>query len=209
MRLTKQRPVFSLSNFYAAQRSETRDFVLKTGFLKYRKGKFTSIYFSLMNVPVKQVFKAILENPDSSMDAAFVSIPFDVEKIYGTKGQVKVKALFDGVAYRGVLANMGTGCHVILVRKDIRTAIGKKVGDTVRVEIELDTEERVVEIPEPLAKLLTKNKKAAVFFDSLSYTNRKEYAHWISGAKKEETRTKRLAATLEKLLAGKKNPTEK
>ncbi|HEY9008276.1 MAG TPA: DUF1905 domain-containing protein [Ohtaekwangia sp.] len=61
----------------------------------------------------KQVFKAVLENPDTSMDAAFVSIPFDVEKVYGTKGQVKVKATFDGHPYRGVLANMGTGCHVI------------------------------------------------------------------------------------------------
>lgn len=59
------------------------------------------------------------------MDTAYVSIPFDVEKIYGTKGQVKVKA------------------------------------------------------------------------------------HWISEAKKDETRTKRLEATIGKLLAGKKNPSEK
>jgi uncharacterized protein YdeI (YjbR/CyaY-like superfamily) len=104
---------------------------------------------------------------------------------------------------------MGTGSHVILVRKDIRAAIGKNVGDTVRVEIERDTEERVVDIPEPLAKALAKNKKASDFFDSLSYTNRKEYARWISEAKKEETRTKRLEATIEKLLTGKKNPSEK
>ena len=171
--------------------------------------KFTSIYFLSMKASVKQVFKAILENPDSSMDTAYVSIPFDVEKVYGTKGQVKVKAWFDGAPYRGVLANMGTGCHVILVRKDIRAAIGKNVGDTIRVEIERDTEERVVEIPEQLAKALAKNKKAGNFFDSLSYTNRKEYARWISDAKKDETRTKRLEATVEKLLAGKKNPSEK
>ena len=182
---------------------------MKTGFLKWILNKFTSIYFLPMKAPVKQVFKAILENPDSPMDTAYVSIPFDVEKIYGTKGQVKVKALFDGAPYRGILVNMGTGCHVILVRKDIRVAIGKNVGDTIRVEIEPDTEERVVEIPEPLARLLAKNKKAANFFDSLSYTNRKEYAHWIRDAKKEETRAKRLEATLEKLLAGKKNPSEK
>jgi hypothetical protein len=162
-----------------------------------------------MRASVKQVFKAILENPDSSMDAAYVSIPFDVEKVYGTKGQVKVKAWFDGVSYRGVLANMGTGFHVILVRKDIRAAIGKNVGDTIRVEIERDTEERVVEMPEPLIKVLARNKKAANFFETLSYTNRKEYAHWVSEAKKEETRTKRLEATIEKLLAGKKNPSEK
>jgi hypothetical protein len=47
-----------------------------------------------MSTPVKQLFKAILENPDSSMDTAYVSMPFDVEKICGTRGQVKVKACF-------------------------------------------------------------------------------------------------------------------
>ncbi|WP_333819747.1 YdeI/OmpD-associated family protein [Ohtaekwangia sp.] len=157
----------------------------------------------------KQVFKAVLENPDTSMDAAFVSIPFDVEKVYGTKGQVKVKATFDGHPYRGVLANMGTGCHVILVRKDIRASIGKKVGDIVTVEIDLDTEERVVDVPDELKKALSKNAAAKKIFESLSYTNRKEYANWIRDAKKEETRNKRLTAIIEKLLAGKKNPSEK
>lgn len=42
----------------------------------------------------KQVLKAVLENPEGNFDATFVSIPFNVEEVYGTKGQVKVKALF-------------------------------------------------------------------------------------------------------------------
>ena len=151
----------------------------------------------------------MLEKPDDGIDGAYVTIPFDVEEMYGTKGHVKVKALFDGHPYRGVLANMGTGCHVIIVRKDIRKAIGKHVGDIIKVEIEPDTEERTIEIPDGLAKVLTKNKKAKSFFDSLSFTNRKEYADWIAGAKKEETREKRLKLLIEKLLDQKKNPTEK
>jgi len=47
------------------------------------------------------------------------------------------------------------------------------------------------------------------FFSSLSFTNQKEYVTWIEGAKKEETRKRRLETALEKLLAGKKNPSEK
>lgn len=157
----------------------------------------------------KHAFKARLEKPDDDIDTAFVTIPFDVGEVYGTKGQVKVKALFDGHPYRGVLANMGMGCHVILVRKDVRDAIGKKVGDMIKVEIERDTEERTVEIPEDLLKVLSKNKKAKEFFDGLSYTNRKEYAAWISNAKKAETREKRLSLVVDKLLSRKKNPSEK
>jgi bifunctional DNA-binding transcriptional regulator/antitoxin component of YhaV-PrlF toxin-antitoxin module len=154
-------------------------------------------------------FKAILENPDQKMDVAYVTIPFDVEKVYGTKGQVKVNATFDGYPYRGVIANMGTGCHIIGIRKDIRKAIGKQVGDVVSVTIEKDEQERVVEIPAVLKMILTKNAKAKAFYDSLSHTNRKEYAGWISSAKKEETKAARLKAIVTKLLAGKRNPSEK
>jgi len=157
----------------------------------------------------KQKFKAVLEKPDDGMDTAFISIPFDVEKMYGTKGQVKIKASFDGYPYRGVLANMGTGCHVLLVRKDVREAIGKHVGDQVAVEIMSDTEERVVDVPADLQAALSKSAKAQKFFDALSYTNRKEYAVWISSAKKDETRQKRLQETIDKLLKGLKNPSQK
>jgi hypothetical protein len=159
--------------------------------------------------PVRKVFTAVLEQHESGMDAAYVSVPFNVEEVYGTKGQVKVKAWFDKRPYRGILANMGTGCHVIGVRKEIRKAIEKKIGDPVNVELELDTEERVVEIPDDLKKVLAKNQKAKGFFDTLSFTNRKEYAVWISSAKKEETRQKRLHDIIQKLNAGKKNPSAK
>jgi hypothetical protein len=151
-------------------------------------------------------FTGILENSGDGMDTAFITIPFDVEKVYGTKGQVKVKATFDGHPYRGVIANMGTGCHIIGVKKDIRKAIEKAIGDRISVTIEKDTEERVVEMPEDLQSALLKSRKAKDFFDTLSYTNRKEYAVWVSSAKRQETREKRLAESIKKLLAGKKNP---
>jgi len=161
------------------------------------------IYYSMKK------FKAVLENYEGKLDIAYISIPFDVEKEYGTRGQVKVNATFDGYSYRGVLANMGTGCHIIGVRKDIRQAINKRVGDTVLVTIEKDDAERLVNMPSDLVKALSKNKKAKLFFDSLSFTNRKEYARWIDSAKKEETKHKRLKGIIPKLLSGKKNPSEK
>lgn len=139
----------------------------------------------------------------------FAEVPFDVKEVFGSKGIIPVKATIDGEPYKGSLANMGTGCHIMPVLKAIREKIGKQVGDSVHFVIERDTEERVVDIPEPLAKLLNANTQAKTFFDNLSYTNRKEYARWINDAKREETRQLRLDKTLEKLLAGKKNPTEK
>jgi len=157
----------------------------------------------------RQKFKAVLEKADDGMDTAYVSIPFDVEKLYGAKGHVKVKAWFDGHPYRGILANMGTGGHIIGVKKEIRSAIQKKVGDTVSVELELDMEERILELPIVLKSAFARNPNAKKFFDTLSYTNRKEYAVWISSAKKEETQKKRLEETISKLLKGLKNPSQR
>ncbi len=68
---------------------------------------------------------------------------------------------------------------------------------------------RTLTPPEDLEQLFTLHPKAKVFFDGLSFTNQKEYIVWITGAKKEDTRKRRLDATLEKLKAGKKNPSEK
>lgn len=73
----------------------------------------------------------------------------------------------------------------------------------------IDFEKRLVVPPVELGKLFTKHKEAQEFFSSLSFTNQKEYVTWIEGAKKEETRKRRLETALEKLLAGKKNPSEK
>lgn len=63
-----------------------------------------------------------------------------------------------------------------------------------------------IRLPEDLALALKQNKKEAAIFDSLSFSNRKEYLEWILTAKREETRNQRISATLEKLANGWKNP---
>ena len=72
-----------------------------------------------------------------------------------------------------------------------------------------DFEKRLIALPIELDKLFGAHEEAREFFTSLSILNQKEYLSWIQGAKKEETKQKRLEATLEKLLAGKNSPSEK
>jgi hypothetical protein len=73
----------------------------------------------------------------------------------------------------------------------------------------LDFDKNLIVPPAELEKAFNRHKKAREFFQNLSFTNQKEYVSWIEGAKREETRIRRLEATVEKLLAGKKTPTEK
>ncbi len=68
------------------------------------------------------------------IDGAYIEIPFDVRKEFG-KGRVKVNATFDGVEYQGSVVKMGTPCHIIGIRKDIRTKIKKQPGDIIKVTI--------------------------------------------------------------------------
>jgi hypothetical protein len=63
-----------------------------------------------------------------------------------------------------------------------------------------------VKLPDDLAAALKKNKKEAAYFDSLSFTNKKEYIEWVVTAKREETRTERINGTIERLAKLWKNP---
>lgn len=144
-------------------------------------------------------FDAEIKKQDS-INAAFIEFPYDVEKEFGVKGQVKVHATFDGCEYRGSLAKMGHSCHILGITQKVRGAIGKDPGDIVHVILRKDEEPRLVEIPEDFRKLLEENGQALSFFETLSYTHRKEYVQWIASAKRVETRDKRVKDSIAMLL---------
>ena len=137
---------------------------------------------------------------NEKVNSGFIEFPYNAEKEFGKKGQVKVKAWFDGFLYRGSLVKMGHPCHILGLNKEVRTAINKEPGDTVHVIIEEDKEERIVEVPKELQDALNKNPKAKAKFEKYSYTHKKEYVVYLSDAKKEETRIKRLQQIIDKLM---------
>jgi hypothetical protein len=85
-----------------------------------------------------------------------------------------------------------------------------KAVDTKKVELKgVDFDKNLVVAPAELEKMFKGHKKAREFFQNLSATNQQEFVEWIEGAKRQDTRARRLEATVEKLLAGKKSPLEK
>ena len=150
-------------------------------------------------------FDAVIQT-EGKVDSGYVEFPFDVEKEFGTRGQVKVIAKFDGYEYRGSLAKMGYRCHLIGITKKVRSEIGKNPGDTIHVVVKQDLEPRTVEVPEDFEKILNQNPEAQTFFNKLSYTNRKQYVQGILNAKKAETRERRIKHSIDKLLNGIKEP---
>jgi hypothetical protein len=149
----------------------------------------------------KHTFTATIQNAGGG--GGFVEVPFNVEEAFGSK-RPKVKAMIEGVLYRGILTRMGGDHHLLIILKGIREQIGKTFGDEVEITVEPDTEPRLIEIPKDLMKELKKDKEAKAFFDKLSYTHQREYVMWINEAKREETRQHRIVKTIEMLKKGQK-----
>ena len=113
-----------------------------------------------------------------------------------------VVATVNGYTWRTTVTRM-RGEFLLGLSRAVRQEAGVEVGDTVDVNIELDTAPREVEVPAALAKALSEDSEARATFDQLAYTHRKEYARWIDEAKRDETRQRRLAKALEMLRQGK------
>jgi uncharacterized protein YdeI (YjbR/CyaY-like superfamily) len=83
-----------------------------------------------------------------------------------------------------------------VVNRAVKAATGVDAGDRVRVTMELDTEPRTVTVPADLRTALGADPVAKSAFAKLSYTHQREYVDWVEEAKRPETRSRRIAATV-------------
>ncbi|HLW87329.1 MAG TPA: YdeI/OmpD-associated family protein [Terriglobales bacterium] len=150
----------------------------------------------------KLAFKIKLIGQEGSSVAA-LNAPFDVKEVFGTIARVPVRGTINGFPFRSSLMPMG-GCHYMAVNRAMREGASCEAGDTVSVVMELDTAPRVVEVPPVLKKALAKSKTAQANWKKYSFSNQKEMALAISGAKQEETRKRRLARIVDIVKSGKK-----
>jgi hypothetical protein len=148
-------------------------------------------------------FRVRLEK-DEKTEATGIAIPFDVEKVFGTRARVPVRGTINGFPYRSSIFPMGGGCHFMAVNKATREGAKARAGDTITVQMERDEEPRVITPPQDFARALKANKDAQATWEKLSYTHQKEYAKAIEEAKKPETRARRIEKAIAQLSAGKK-----
>jgi hypothetical protein len=131
----------------------------------------------------------------------FIPVPFDPKPIFG-KVRAPVKVTVNGFTYRSTISSMGDGACIPL-RKSNREAAGLEGGETLKVTLELDEEERVVEPPADLVKALKATPPAWQRWRELSYTHQREYAEAVESAKRPETRTRRIASAVAAIAARK------
>jgi len=144
-------------------------------------------------------FRTELIKADDSTATA-IYIPFDVEKVFGTRARVPVRGTINGFPYRSSTFPMG-GKHMMPVNKQLREGAKAQAGETVSVVMERDDEPRTVEAPADFARALKSSKAAREAWDKSSYTHRKEIVQAIEAAKKPETRARRIEKALAELSA--------
>jgi hypothetical protein len=136
-------------------------------------------------------FEAVLGADAGDLPA--VVVPADVAAAMGGRARIPVAGTINGVPFRGSTMPMGDGRHCVGFRKDVRAqAGGVEMGDAVTVEIGRDEAPRTVALPEDWATALAADPAVGAAFEAMSYTHRKEWAAAVAGAKRPETRARRI-----------------
>jgi hypothetical protein len=129
----------------------------------------------------------------------FIPITFDPRAVFG-KVRAPVKVTLNGHSYRSTIAAMG-GTVLIPLRKSNREAAGLEGNETLDVKLELDEGKRDVTPPKDFVKALQARPPAWDRWQELSFTHRREHVEAIQGAKRPETRARRMQAAVRAIAA--------
>jgi hypothetical protein len=136
-----------------------------------------------------------------SKTATGFEVPAEVVADLGTGKRPAVTVTINSFTYRSTVAVMG-GRFMLPLSAENRQGAGVAAGDEVEVAVELDTAPREVAVPADLAAALDDAPEAKAFFESLSYSRKSRLVLLVEGAKKAETRQRRIADTITKLADG-------
>ncbi|WP_334121706.1 MULTISPECIES: YdeI/OmpD-associated family protein [Glutamicibacter] len=136
--------------------------------------------------------------PTTGKNVAIV-VPDDIVYGFERGKRVPVTVQVDGdYTFHSSIASMG-GQFLIGFNAQTRAETKKDAGDEVAVKVELDEEPRTVEIPEPLAVLLSAEPELLEAWNKLSYSKQRGHAEPIIAARGEDTRARRVEKVIRAL----------
>jgi hypothetical protein len=134
--------------------------------------------------------------------ATGIEVPPSVVESLGAGKKPPVRVTINGYTYRSTVAVMG-GKFMIGVSAENRGNAGVHAGQELEVGLELDTEPRVVTVPDDFQQALNRDAKAKAAFGKLSYSNQLRHVLAIKDAKTPETRQRRIEKAIQALKEGK------
>ncbi len=137
----------------------------------------------------------------SNLGWVIIRIPFDVPKVWGTRGMLKVKGEINSFAFRTSLFPTGKGYHYLLVNKRMQAGAHAAPGDPAHFRLEPDTEKRLATVPAELQRILNEDRSFRRWFDQLNYSTRKWVTDLITNVKSAAARLRRAEQVAEQLLS--------
>lgn len=131
-----------------------------------------------------------------------IEVPPDIVEKLGAGKKPPVKITLKGYTYRSSIAVM-SGKYMVSLSAENRKNAGVQGGETLDVEIVVDTEKREIAVPPDLQAALDANPAAKQFFEGLSYSNKRRHVEPIEAAKAPETRQRRIEKSVQMFSEGK------
>jgi len=131
----------------------------------------------------------------------YIVVPAKVAKKLnpGVKKSYRVKGKLDDFKIeKTALIPMGEGDFIIPINAGIRKAMGKRLGATLNVQLEID--KSPILPPNELIECLKDEPEAFKYFNSLPQSHRNYFTKWIESAKTEPTKTKRIAMVVKTMV---------
>lgn len=129
-----------------------------------------------------------------------VEVPFDPKEVFG-RVRAPIRATIGGHTFRTTIAKMDGCCFFVVNAKNRAAAGGVKAGDRVKILMEEDNEPRVVKPPTDLVAALKAAPPAWDRWSELSFTHQREWAEAVEGAKRPETRLRRIEKAVAEIAA--------
>jgi len=130
-------------------------------------------------------------------NATGIQVPPDIVTALNSGKRPRVKIQVNGYAYQSTVAAYGD-VFMLPLSAEHRTAANVQAGDEVEITLELDTEPRIIEVPDDLEGVLIEHGVKEIF-DGLAPSKRKEFVRQVTSAKAEETRLRRIDKIIEQL----------
>jgi Bacteriocin-protection, YdeI or OmpD-Associated/Domain of unknown function (DUF1905) len=158
------------------------------------------------NTASKIRFKAKLLRPATAKGASWtlLILPKNASAKLRTRSMTTVEGTINDYPFRATLAPDGQRSHWLKVNKKMREGAGADVGDVVTLEIRSAAKELELRVPADLRKALAAAPKARALWSNITPVARGDWVHWITSAKRSETRARRIHNACEMLATGKR-----
>ena len=153
-------------------------------------------------------FKAKLFRPAESEKTGswmFLILPKSASARLPSRGITAIEGTINGFPFQATLEPDGQKSHWLKVDRKLREAAGAEAGDVVTLEIAPAGKETEPEVPADLRKALAAAApKTRTVWSDITPNARRDWIHWITSAKQEETRARRIKNACSMLAGGKR-----